>query len=409
MTKTDSKPDSEAAIDRGEPTSSMEPMRIAERSPLRGPLVDLAIDLAARSAGFRRSLPDGVRAALADLVRAMNCYYSNLIEGHDTHPVDIERALRNDYSAEPRKRDLQLEARAHVAVQQWIDSDALAGRALTQGAIQEIHRRFCDLLPAEMLWVADRDTGERLPVVPGELRRRDVKVGQHVPVSPGAVPRFLEHLERAYRSLGKADAILAAAAAHHRLLWIHPFLDGNGRVARLVTHAMLLETLETGGIWSAARGFARNQARYEERLARCDLPRRNDLDGRGALSEEELAAFTQFFLEVSIDQVSFMEGLVQPDRLRSRIVLWAEEEFRLGALPAKAGAVLEAILYRGELPRGDVPGLLGVAERQARRVVAALADEGVVVSDTTRAPLRLTFPAKLAARWMPGLFPEKPA
>jgi Fic family protein len=228
-------------------------------------------------------------------------------------------------------------------------------------------------------------------------------------VSTGAVPRFLEYLERAYRSLGKADAILAAAAAHHRLLWIHPFLDGNGRVARLVTHAMLLETLETGGIWSAARGFARNQARYKEHLARCDLPRRNDLDGRGALSEEELAAFTQFFLEVSIDQVSFMEGLVHPDRLRSRIVLWAEEEIRLGALPSKAGAVLEAILYRGELPRGDVPGLLAVADRQARRVVAALADEGVVVSDTTRAPLRLAFPAKLAARWMPGLFPEKPA
>lgn len=385
----------------------MEPMRVAEHSPLRVELIDLAIDLAARSAGFKRSLPDGVRSALADLVRAMNCYYSNLIEGHDTHPVDIERALRNDYSAEPRKRDLQLEARAHVAVQQWIDSGALAGRALTLGAIREIHHRFCELLPPEMLWATDPESGERVQVVAGELRRRDVKIGQHVPISPGAVPRFLEYLERAYRGLGKADAILATAAAHHRLLWIHPFLDGNGRVARLVTHAMLLESLDTGGIWSAARGFARNQARYKEHLSRCDLPRRNDLDGRGALSEEELASFTRFFLEVSIDQVSFMEGLVQPDRLRSRIMLWAEEETRRGALPARAGAVLEAILYRGELPRGEVPGLLGVADRQARRVVAALAIEGVVTSNTTRAPLRLAFPAKLAPRWMPGLFPEK--
>ncbi len=43
----------------------------------------------------------------------MNCYYSNLIEGHDTHPVDIERALRHDYSDDPRTRNLQLEAAAH--------------------------------------------------------------------------------------------------------------------------------------------------------------------------------------------------------------------------------------------------------------------------------------------------------
>jgi hypothetical protein len=58
----------------------------------------LSLELAARSAGFRRSLPEGVRTALADLVREMNCYYSNLIEGHDMHPVDIERALKNDYT-----------------------------------------------------------------------------------------------------------------------------------------------------------------------------------------------------------------------------------------------------------------------------------------------------------------------
>ncbi len=69
--------------------------------------------------------------ALAGLVRAMNCYYSNLIEGHDTHPIDIERALNDEYSADPKKRDLQLEAKAHIAVQQWIDEGGLDGRALT--------------------------------------------------------------------------------------------------------------------------------------------------------------------------------------------------------------------------------------------------------------------------------------
>ncbi|MGD9169820.1 MAG: Fic family protein, partial [Candidatus Thiodiazotropha sp.] len=120
-----------------------------------------------------------------------------------------------------------------------------------------------------------------------------------------------------------------------------------------------------------------------------------------------LASFTRFFLETCLDQVKFMEDLVQPDRLRDRVLLWVEEEIRAGALPQKAGRILEAILYRGELPRGDVPELLGASERHSRRVVAALTERGVVVSESTRAPLRLTFPAKLASRWMPGLFPEQ--
>jgi len=392
--------------DGKEPVSLVEPLLIPEGSSFRGELTDLAVELAARSAGFRRSLPEGIVTALADLVRSMNCYYSNLIEGHDTHPIDIERALKNDYVADVRKRNLQLEAKAHIEVQRWIDGDGLRGRATTRVGICEVHRRFGEKLPDELLWVENPDTGERIKMTPGELRGRDVKVGQHIAISPGALPHFLERFEQVYGNLGKTDAILAAAAAHHRLVWIHPFLDGNGRVARLMSHAMLLEALDTGAIWSVARGLARKVADYKRGLAECDIPRRNDLDGRGNLSEEALARFTRFFLEICLDQVSFMEGLVEPERLRTRILLWAEEEVRLGALPIKAGSVLEALLYRGELPRGEVGTVLGITDRHARRIVATLIARNVLVSESSRAPLRLAFPAALASRWMPGLFPD---
>jgi Fic family protein len=170
---------------------------------------------------------------------------------------------------------------------------------------------------------------------------------------------------------------------------------------------MLLETLDTGGIWSIARGMARNAAAYKSGLAACDQPRRNDLDGRGSLSEEALAEFTCFFLESCIDQVAFMEGLVEPNRLRARILMWAEEEARTGNLPPKAGAILEAVLFRGELPRGAAAALLGATPRHARRTVSALIEHGVLASAGPRAPLRLAFPAALASRWMPGLFPER--
>lgn len=406
-TKADIRKHKAGAGDRGENPSLMEPMRIGDTSRHRAALSDLALELAARSAGFRSSVPAGMRTSLADLVRSMNCYYSNLIEGHDTHPVDIERALNNDYSDDRRKRDLQLEARAHIAVQKWIDGGGLSGRAVTADGLAEIHRRFCAELPESLLWAEDPKTGKRHKVVPGELRKYDVKVGAHIPVSPGSLHRFMAHFEQAYARLGKTDAIVAAAAAHHRLLWIHPYLDGNGRVARLMSHAMLLESLGTGGVWSVARGLARNVDRYKGLLANCDLPRRNSLDGRGNLSEEALAEFTRFFLEICLDQITFMEELVQPERLRVRIQMWVEEEVRLGNLPPKSGNVLEAVLYRGELARADAAEVVGAGDRHARRIVSALMACGVLASESTRAPLRLVFPARLASRWMPGLFPDR--
>ena len=407
--RKDAKKEPALLPDRGEATAEMEPLLIGETSRFRGPLTDLAIDLVQKSARFRGSLPSSLLNSLADLVRSMNCYYSNLIEGHNTHPVDIERALKNDYSKEPHKRNLQLEAKAHITVQKWIDGGGLRnGRAISEDGICEIHRRFCAELPEELLWVEDSDTKERIKMVPGELRRRDVKVGHHVPISPGAVPRFLNRFEQVYGHLGKTDAILGTAVpGHHRLLWIHPFLDGNGRVARLMSHAVLLETLDTGAVWSVARGLARKVAEYKRHLAACDSPRRNDLDGRGALSEEALAAFTKFFLEVCVDQVEFMDGLMQPDALRARILLWAEEQIKLSKLPPSSGRVLEAVLYRGNLPRREVASVVSASSRTATRIVSALTEAGVLTSDTPYAPVRLVFPAALAERWMPGLFPEK--
>lgn len=396
-------------IDRGENPTVMEPLLIAEHVRHRAGLSDSAMELAAANAAFRSSLPESIRSALADLVRSMNCYYSNLIEGHNTHPVDIERALHNDYSSDSGKRNLQLEAQAHITIQSWIDQGGLEGQTIWSGeTVQEIHRRFCELLPDALLWVENPETGARKRVIPGTYRQDDIRVGRLIGISPGAIPRFMSRFEQGYGQLGKTDQVIAAACAHHRLLWIHPFLDGNGRVARLLSHAQLLKTLETGALWSVARGLARRESQYKQHLAACDLPRRNDLDGRGALSEEALAVFAHFFLETCLDQVNFMRELVEPNRLRQRILLWAEEEIRLQNLPHHAAPLLEAILYRGELPRGDVSSLLSMTDRQARRITSLLLDKGILVSSSPRSPLRLAFPARLASRWMPGLFPEKP-
>ena len=405
--KPDTQTDTKKVVDRGELPALMEPLRISPDSRSREELSDLAVELAARAAGFSRSLPRGILSSLSTLVRSMNCYYSNLIEGHNTHPIDIERALKNDYHADIQKRNLQLEAKAHIAVQNWIDQGGPSGLATTADGIREIHKQFGEHLPDELLWVENPESGERMHVTPGLFRQRDVKVGKHVPVSPGALPRFMQRFEEVYTGLGTAETIIALPAAHHRFLWIHPFLDGNGRVARLMSHAILQETLATGSIWSISRGLARNVDTYKSHLANCDQQRRNDLDGRGNLSEESLIEFSRFFLQTCIDQINFMENLIQPERLQHRILTWAKEEISIGTLPAKSEIILEALLCRGELPRSESPGLLGVGDRQARRLIAALIERGVLTAASTRAHLHLAFPANLASRWMPGLFPDQ--
>ena len=398
------------AADRGESVTLMEPLLIGGGSRHRGAITDLALELTRKAAGFRRSLPPSLLASLADLVRSMNCYYSNLIEGHDTHPVDIERALKNDYSQDTRKRELATRGQsAHQRPDNGSTAAASrAGLALTGEGIRDIHRRFCELLPEDLLWVEDPATKERATGCARRTAQRDVRVGTHIAVSPGAVPRFLKRFGEVY-----------AQSRQDRVDPLH----------RRSAPSTAVDASLPRWQWACrAPDVARDVAgttRYRRRLVRCArpcpqrqpstrrsspiaiTPRRNDLDGRGTLSEEALAEFTRFFLEVCIDQVDFMESLVQPDRLRARILLWAEEEIRLGHLPAKSGSILEAVLYRGELPRGDADAVLGTGERQARRIVAALLEKEVLASESPRAPLRLAFPATLASRWMPGLFPEK--
>ena len=160
------------ARDDGESIGLFEPLMVSEGSPRRAALNDLALELAEKSAAFRCSLQESMAAALADLVRSINCYYSNLIEGHNTHPIDIERALAGDYSADPKKRDLQLEAKAHITVQKWIDGGGMEEPPTAPASIIKMHRRFCELLPEDLLWVEYPDTGERVKVVAGELRKR---------------------------------------------------------------------------------------------------------------------------------------------------------------------------------------------------------------------------------------------
>jgi Fic family protein len=388
----------------------------------REALEDMAREVVAQSAALSGKLHSITQRSVVGLLRIVNSYYSNLIEGHRTHPVEIEQAMRQDYSRDPAKRELQEESLAHIACQKKIDN-SLADRPDINPASREficwIHAEVYKELPDEFKWVSFKETGERVRVYGGQLRTRHVEVGRHVGPPPESIGRFLDRFESFY-DISKHHGLtplIAAAAAHHRLMWIHPFLDGNGRATRLFTDAYLKRIPLSGyGLWNISRGLARRREDYMAALSHADATRRNDLDGRGNLSREGLISFCRFFLETCLDQIAYMGGLLELDGLRDRIAgytrLRAEKLIpppKPGGHPLKVEAahMLFEALVRGEVPRGDMIRVSGLAERTGRQELSKLIDDGLLVSDLPKGPVRLALPTHFASFLFQNLYPSQ--
>ena len=356
-----------------------------------------------------------MRGTLAELLRATNTYHSNLIEGHNTRPRDIERALRGRLDPNPEARALQTEALAHIEVQRLIEGRLEVEPTLSPARFEflsYVHREFYARMPAPFRVVRDIEGQEERSVVPGQLREDEVEVGRHVAPPVAHLPALMTAFAGAYdpaRLTGLAG-ILAIAASHHRLLWIHPFLDGNGRVARLFSDACLRRAgLGGHGLWTVSRGLARQRRRYLDLLAAADAERAGDYDGRGARSRAALTVFARFFLDVCLDQVRFMSSLLQLDGLLERIEGYLDRRSRGGLgprLPSEGRHLLAEALLRGRVVRGEAARITGLSQRSARRVLSLLVREGLLASDTPKGPVRLAFPVKVVGHYFPQLYPE---
>jgi len=354
-----------------------------------------------------------VREKIAMLVRNMNCYYSNLIEGHKTLPRDIERARHEDYDTDTKQRENQLLAVAHIQTE-----ESMVAR-LRQGGVDVyspefvcwIHGEFYRRLPDTML-VSKTSGGKEYRIEPGKFRDYMVDVGTHTPPDAGALPAFLGRFHEVYGGDGilATNRLVAIAAAHHRLAWIHPFGDGNGRVARLHSHALLFHHgLDGGGLWTLSRGLARIRKLYYERLQDADRKRENDYDGRGNLTERGLARFCVFFLETILDQVEFMGGLLNLADLRTRI----ERYFTYEALHLKKHrealiSVMKTLVDEGECRRERVSEVTGKGATTTAEIIKLGLQEGYLESPSEKGRLHIAFPEKVLPFYFPNLFLDIP-
>jgi Fic family protein len=382
-------------------------------------LQDLALEVIQKSAALGTRQHPVTLNTLRELLRIINSYYSNLIEGHNTHPYDIVRAMQKEFDSETAKRNLQMESVAHITVQRDMEKNLREEPKVNMTSREflcDLHREFYQQLPEEFRVVTNPETGREGLVVPGELREESVRVGFHQPPEHGALKAFLDRFSDFYAPEQHHGAmkLVAAAAAHHRLMWIHPFLDGNGRVARLFTESYLHRIPVHGfGLWSVSRGLARRNAEYKSALSQADAPRRNDLDGRGNLSNEGLISSCRFFLKACLDQVEYMGGLLRLEELVERIRRYIELRGS-GMIPGFAGEkglrvesarMLQEVLVKGEAARGAVIEVSGLKERTGRMLLGRLIVEGLLVSDTPKGDVRLGFPIHAAGWFFPDLYP----
>lgn len=379
-------------------------------------LAELTCEILLRAGKLSGQVPAEItRHRIAALVRMMNSYYSNLIEGHKTLPRDIESAQRQEYSEEPGKRENQHLTEAHIGAEQAMIERLRSEPALgvhSPDFLCWLHAEFYRRLPEERYFSKDR-SGRLSRIEPGVVRSSEVDVGRHQPPHAKALPAFLARFETFYGSaeILPTRQLVATAAAHHRLAWIHPFGDGNGRVARLYSHACMVRQKVDGlGLWTLSRGLARFRKEYYERLHAADQQRRNDFDGRGNLSDRALGDFCDFFLRTVLDQIGFMTDLLQLGGLCERIErhLIFERLHLESRTRERLARILKATLIEGEIARGAVPGVIGAGATVARETIRIALAEGLLDSPTPKGALSIVFSAQTLDSYFPQLFQDIP-
>jgi len=376
-------------------------------------LKDLAQEVIRESSALEGRVVPTTAAALGGTLRLLNSYHSGLIEGHKTTIPDIEKALNQEFSGDEEQCYAQELGAAHVEAERQMMRRVLredTTNVCSPEFLCDIHKAFYSRLPPHHQFTHGPGGFTSFTVNPGRFRDKAVSVDNGVSaIGPGpeVLTDRVEGFNRMYdpsRHHGD-ERLIAAAASQHRLTWLHPFRDGNGRVARLFSGLYLARIgINTGNLWSLSRGFSRERRFYMLHLLAADSPSK-DAEG---FDQEELADFCSYFLEVCLDQIRFMTDLLGLERIESRIDWYVETRSRDQKNPLKpeAARLLRALFMRGELARGEASKVMNMSERSARRIVSQILKEGLAESDSHRAPLRIGLPTRALPFYFPNLYDE---
>lgn len=376
----------------------------------RNNLLDKALEVVTASSKLEGQVPCETRLFLGSLLRLLNSYHSNLIEGHRTTLVDVQNDLANGLEGKDEERRYA----SHLCIALMKAEESLMERArlslkkeiTSPDFLCAIHEEIYSYLPQEHQYAHNSKGFTNFKIKPGQFRDLQVKVGDR-PIGPAPkdIPSALTDFDRAYslEQLHGVEPLVAMACAHHRLVWIHPFRDGNGRSARLFSGLYLAAYgINQSNLWSLSRGFSREKGHYMFQLQATD----SILDDFYSTEDknELLADFVDYVLDVCLDQISFMSQLLDLDQMEERIRTSMLVPGILGEAKIRneAPRLVIAAFRQGKVERGAVSTVLGLGERTSRNVVRQLLDLGLLRSESSRKPL--LFNASTDA--LPYFFPK---
>ena len=378
-------------------------------------LLEKAEQVCIKSAKLLGGYNKAVIRELVSLLRIVNCYYSNRIESEGTHPIHIEKAMKEEYLEDTKSANLQKLALAYIDTELYLEQLEQNFSLFSSQYLKQIHKHFYSCEDMDK-FLTIQNNSKTLTMIPGDFREESVKIGHHIPVMPDKIEESMKNYEKLYSNATRfgtiASKLIYTLASHHRLVWIHPFLDGNGRISRLVLDSLLHHIgIEGYGLWNISRGLARTNDKYKSNLALADELKYNDYDGRGNLSNKELTNFVEYMLNIALDQIEYMTTQLQLSTLTLRIEYYVKESqskmyHNHKPLPKHSETLLKELIIKGSIKRGEVQKIIGTKDRVASSLIKELIERNYITSDTPRGDIRIKFNTHFAMKLFPELVPE---
>ncbi len=320
------------------------------------PLLDVLTDLEhLRRLVIQADTPQPVFRELKEVFHLLESLASARIEGNNTTLADyVETKVGASGLGDPPSE--KVEGFREIAnierAMKHIEEVVKPGAPVSEHLIRSLHHIAVDGLTRE---------GDRTP---GAYRSSAVTIAKsdHRPPEAIQVPGYMEEL---VRFVNQADApkydLMKVALAHHRFAWIHPFGNGNGRVVRLVTYALLMKygfrvSADDGRLLNPAAVFCADRDHYYAMLALADQG-----------TDEGLEQWCTYVLTGVRDELRKVDRLADYRTLKTDVLMPALAHARERQLvTAQEEAVLSIAIKRGVVKAGDLtaamPGL-GLAQR----------------------------------------------
>jgi Fic family protein len=310
-----------------------------------------------------------VLAHLRETARLFSTHYSTMIEGNRLTQEEVSHVIAEDGHFPGRERD-EAEVRGYYAALDEVERLAARSEQLTERIVQKIHA---------LVMGSGKTRVKPTPYRDGQNVIRDSRSKGIVYMPPEAkdVPKLMGELIHWTNFEDELPVPLKAAIAHYQFATIHPYYDGNGRTARLLTTLILhLGSYDLKGLYSLEEYYARNLKGYYDALS--VGPSHNYYMGR---AEADITQWVSYFIDgmaVSFEKVHAQTRTEAESGATDQSVLLR----RLDPRQRKA-----LILFRDsvETTAKDVAGLFGFQARAAARLCQEWVEAGFIeITDASK-------------------------